>query len=59
MIRLNFYKKGYMIKFGKLFVEQKLLKKGCKNYKPSPQGQVEIFYEKKRDALPLRPIYSY
>jgi hypothetical protein len=48
-----------MIKFGKLFVEQKLLKKGCKNYKPSPQGQVEIFCVKKREALPLRPIYSY
>ena len=41
MIRLNFYKKGYMMKFGKLFVEQKLLKKGCKNYKPSPQGRLD------------------
>ena len=58
MIRLNFYKKGYMMKFGKLFVEQKLLKKGCKNYKPPTQGQIEIFYVKKREALPLRHIYS-
>ena len=47
-----------MMKFGKLFVEQKLLKKGCKNYKPPTQGQIEIFYVKKREALPLRHIYS-